>query len=260
MIVEGELPLVDLVIFADTGDEPDYVYEHVDYLGSRLLGVGIPLEIVNKGNIISDAQSKTGQFAAIPVYTIVNGRSGRKLRRQCTREYKIEPIEKLVRETLLFRRKARRYRNGAIHVHKDVSVVTWLGLSLDEVRRMKNNRTRWITNQWPLIDQRMTRHDCKLWLSERHLPIPRKSSCRICPFHDDRHFRDMRDNYPSDWQHVIDFDRYLRSGDSRFTATALGDLYLHRKCIPLEDVDLSTPQDRGQLEMFDECDEGYCYV
>lgn len=99
MIVEGQLPLIDVAIFADTGDEPDYVYEHVDYLRSRLSGVGIPLETVKKGNIVKDTQGKS-RFAAIPVFTVIDGKVG-KLRRQCTREYKIEPIEKLIRQKLL---------------------------------------------------------------------------------------------------------------------------------------------------------------
>jgi hypothetical protein len=38
MIVEGDLPPVDAVIFADTGNEPKWVYEQVDYLKSRLGG------------------------------------------------------------------------------------------------------------------------------------------------------------------------------------------------------------------------------
>jgi len=258
MIVDGQLPLIDVVIFADTGDEPDYVYKHVDYLRSRLSGVGIPLETVTKGNIVKDAQGKGG-FAAIPVFTVRDGKVG-KLRRQCTREYKIEPIEKLIRQQLLGLGKAREYSNGAIHVNKDVEVVCWLGLSLDEVQRMKPSRMKWIKNQWPLIDLRMTRHDCKLWLRERNLFVPSKSACRICPFHNDRHFRDMRDNHPLDWEHVVAFDHFLRSGNSRFTASAKGALYLHHQCVPLDDVDLSTPQDHGQLEMFDECDDGYCFV
>ena len=35
MIVEGELPMPDLIMFADTGDEPQYVYDHVKYLKTR---------------------------------------------------------------------------------------------------------------------------------------------------------------------------------------------------------------------------------
>lgn len=259
MIVEGKLPPVDFVIFSDTGDEPDYVYKYVDYLRTRLSDLNIPLEIVRNGNIIKDIHREKERFAAIPVFTVINEKIGR-LRRQCTKEYKIVPIEKRVRQKMLELGKAKRYKNGAIHVNKDVNVIGWLGLSLDEVQRMRPSRVKWIKFEWPLIDLRMTRHDCKLWLRKHNLFVPKKSACRICPFHDDRHFRDMRDNYPSDWKHVIDFDQFLRSSNSRFTATAKGALYLHRQCVPLNEIDLSTPQDHGQIEMFNECDSGYCFV
>lgn len=259
MIVEGKLPPVDLVIFADTGDEPDYVYRYVDYLQSRLSGLNIPFEIVSNGNIIKDIHRVKGRFVAIPVFTFTNGKIGR-LRRQCTNEYKILPIEKRIRQKMLELGKAKKYKNGAIHVNKGINVIGLLGLSLDEVQRMRPSRIRWIKLEWPLIDLRMTRHDCKLWLQRYGLPIPKKSSCRICPFHNDRHFRDMRDNYPDDWRHVVGIDHFLRSGNSRFSATAKGALYLHRQCISLDEVDLSTPQDRGQIEMFGECDSGYCFV
>ena len=36
-------------------------------------------------------------------------------------------------------------------------------------------------------------------------------------------------------------------------------LYLHRECKPLDEVDLSTDVDRGQLTFLDEC-EGMCGV
>src|SRR3990172_2835236 len=68
MIVEGELEPVDIVMFADTGDEPKYVYEQVEYLRGRLQAVNIPLVTVNAGNIIDDIYSH-GRFATMPLFT-----------------------------------------------------------------------------------------------------------------------------------------------------------------------------------------------
>jgi hypothetical protein len=45
MVVEGELEPVDYVLFADTGDEPPWVYKQVVYLTNRLSTVNIPLII-----------------------------------------------------------------------------------------------------------------------------------------------------------------------------------------------------------------------
>jgi len=100
MIVEGEIQPVDVVLFADTGDEPDYVYEQVRYLKQRLSTVGVPLETVSSGNIIDDIVSERRRIASVPLYTMVDGQIGR-MRRQCTREYKIAPVEKRVRQILL---------------------------------------------------------------------------------------------------------------------------------------------------------------
>lgn len=263
MIAEGDLPLIDAAVFSDTGDEPQYVYDCVDYLTGRLREVAVPVIQVQKGNIIKDAKHPSARFVAIPIFTIQHDGKIGKMRRQCTREYKIEPIEKWLRGRLLDMGLAKQRVTGAIVVAKGVSVECWLGLSLDEVVRMAPNRTKFITSRWPLIEKRMRRYDCVTWLKKRGLPIPKKSSCRICPFHNDRYWRNMRENHPCDWAHVVEFDYFLRSENGkmgRLQATAKGDLYLHRQCVPLDHVDLSTPQDHGQLEMFDLCDSGHCGV
>lgn len=262
MIVEGELSTPDVVIFADTGDEPEYVYRYVEYLRGRLAGVDVELQTVSAGNLRESLMNGSGRFAAIPAFTVNAGMASR-LRRQCTREYKIAPIERHMRSLLLERGLAAKNAAGAIRVNRAVRVEAWLGISLDEVARMKPSRTSWITNRWPLIEKRMTRNDCTQWLKRRGLPIPRKSSCRLCPYHDDAYWRQMRDESPADWAAVVDFDHSLRDERAgRFSATATGTLYLYSSCVPLEAVDLRTPEERGQLRLFenDMCDEGYCFI
>lgn len=264
MIAERELPPPDVVIFADTGDEPAATYEQVSYLRQRLAGVGVELVTVTAGNLRAALESGAGRFATIPVFTVEDGKRGR-LSRICTREYKITPINREVRQRLFALDLATKRRNGAIVIRPGVQVEAWLGISLDEVQRMKPNPARWITNRWPLIERKMSRHDCALWLQRHDLPLPPKSSCQICPFHNDATWRDMRDNQPQDWQSVVDFDASLRDERAgRFAATATGQLFLHSSCIPLDEVDLRTPQERGQLSLFetvdDVCDEGYCFI
>ncbi len=46
---------------------------------------------------------------------------------------------------------------------------------------------------------------------------------------------------PTEWREVVDFDRIIRrKGGIR------GDLYLHRKCVPINEVDFRTAEDLGQ--------------
>lgn len=266
MVVEGDLPPVDVVIFADTGDEPAYVYEQVDYLRGRLAAVDIPLVTVQKSNMVDDIYGGK-RFAALPLFTVLEEtvtafgvtdtrrRAGR-LRRQCTREYKAEPIEKHIRRMLLERGLATQRING-VYINKGVSVVTWLGITLDEAERMKPNPVKAIVHRWPLIDLRMTRHDCTNWLTERGLPVPGKSSCIRCPYHNDAYLADMQSSRPDEWEKVAQFDDDLRGGQLRLTESVEADVYLHRSCIPLRDVDLMP--DNGQMR-FEFCDEGYCWT
>ncbi len=267
MVVEGHLPPVDVVIFADTGDEPQYVYEQVEYLRGRLDGVGIPLDVVQHSDMVADIYGGK-RFAAIPLFTVLEDevsafgvkdtrrRVGR-LRRQCTREYKVQPIEGHVSQLLLERGHATQRKNG-IYANKGVKVESWLGITLDEVERMKPNRRKaWIVHRWPLVEMRMTRHDCENWLRKRGLPVPAKSSCIRCPYHNDAYFAEMKASRPDEWGKVVQFDDDLRSGELRLSQTALADLYLHRSCIPLRDVDLMP--DNGQMS-FEFCDEGYCWT
>ena len=265
MIVEGDLPLVDVVIFADTGDEPQYVYDQVDYLRGRLELIGIPLDSVQKSNMVEDLYTP-GRFAALPLFIVQKkeisgfGKTSEEVKlgkgkRQCTHEYKIEPIERRIREILVDRGFAT--KRTYMYVTRGTIVESWLGISLDEAERIKPSRTKWLKHQWPLIDKKMSRLDCINWLQDHNLPIPQKSSCIRCPYHSNTYWLDMRENRPEDWEKVLDFDTDLRNGRLRLTEAMKGTLYLHSTCIPLGDVKLNGQEDQMA---FNFCDAGYCWT
>lgn len=248
----GELPgrPVDYAIFADTGWEPAAVYEHLDWLE----GISeIPIVRTSTGNLRAAALDHTRRFAAMPVF-VFNERGGEgQVRRQCTEEYKLKAIRRKLRELLGV---------GARDRIAQGTVESLLGISLDEVQRMKPSRERWITIAWPLIEKRMTRHDCVLWLERHGYPIPPKSACIGCPFHGNAYWRDMKLNRPEEWADAVDFDERLREVPPR--PGERGEIskhrYLHRRRIPLREVDLSTPADAGQGDLFGEECEGVCGV
>ena len=248
MAARGEFDVIpDCAIFADTQWEPKAVYEHLDWL-EREVGHIIPIYRVTKGNIRQAClESKNGKrFAALPFHVRnPDGKSGM-LRRQCTREYKIEPINRKIRELLGFKPRKRITK----------TVEQWFGISIDEAFRMRDSRYPWAINRYPLVEKDMTRWDCVLWLQRNGYPVPMKSACIGCPFHDDRYWRDMRDNRPEEWADAVDFDRQIRTG----LRGVLHEAYLHRSLVPLDQVDLSTDRDYGQLDLFEmEC-EGMCGV
>lgn len=245
MAVHGEIARPDLAIFADTGWEPRAVYEHLDWIAEQAAAAGIPVERVSVGNIRADMlrgsppSRKSGRrFVTMPLYSRNEQGRPSMLRRQCTTEYKVRPIYRRLREL------------GAT---AQSPVELWLGITLDEVTRMKPAHVRYVINRWPLIERRMTRHDCLLWLERHGYDRPPKSSCIGCPYHDDRWWRELRDTSPDEWQDAVEFDRAIRH-----RAGIEQPVYLHRSRLPLDEVDLSTPQERGQLGLFDEECEGFC--
>jgi hypothetical protein len=242
MAAEGEIEWPDVAIFADTCAEPKPVYDWLDWLTPRL---PFPVVRVQQGDGLTAALT-AGRFASPPFYTESKRGEGQ-LRRQCTREYKLQPIQREVRRLLGLRPRQRAPR-GAVEM--------WVGISLDEVMRMKDSREPWITNRWPLIERRMTRADCLSWMESHGYPKPPKSSCTFCPYHDNRYWRWLRDSDPAGWQQAVEMDRLIRGG-VRGTKERL---YLHRSLKPLEDVDLSTEQERGQLDLFVEECSGVCFV
>lgn len=241
MADSDEIPeKLDAAIFADTGWEPRAVYEHLEWLERT---VSIPIVRVSVGNILDDtlagrlprADGQNKRFATMPFHLRNLDGEPAMLRRQCTNEYKVRPIRAWI---------ARRQTD------------LWLGISLDECHRMKPSGVKYIANRYPLIEHRMTRHDCLRWLSARGFPIPPKSACVGCPFHGDAYWRGLRSESPEEWQAAVRFDASIRNAPQRVTGT----IYVHRSLQPLDEVDLRTPGDYGQQELFGQECEGICGV
>ena len=100
MIEQGEIPMVDGAIFADTGAEPKQVYDHLNWLEKQL---SYPLHRVQWRNLKEDVMAAAvGEYKGFtaPFYTLSD--TGKKgiLMRQCTADYKIKPVVKKTRELL----------------------------------------------------------------------------------------------------------------------------------------------------------------
>jgi hypothetical protein len=248
MAAHGEIgPMPDCAIFADTGWEPKAVYEHLRWLMSPGV-LPFPVHIVSAGSILNGILSAASgnRWASIPAYANTPDGVGQ-MRRQCTREYKIVPIRRKVREIAGIANK---------RSPKYPIVEQWIGISLDEAIRMKPSMEKWQVNRWPLIEQRMSRWDCELWLKRKGYAKAPKSACIGCPYHSDARWRDIRDNDPDAWAEAIEVDRKIRTGFRGMRHQ----IFLHRSCKPLDQADLTTAEDRGQLSLFmNECD-GMCGV
>jgi hypothetical protein len=254
MAAHGEItPSPDCAIFADTQWEPKQVYKHLDWLEKQL---PFPVYRVSSGNIREDAihnhvERANGKqrFSAIPWF-LSNGGMGR---RQCTYDYKIQPVYKKVRSLLGYKPRQR--------IPID-SVKLWMGISTDEAGRMKPSRERWIENIWPLIDMEMSRANCISWFG-RNYPdrTLSKSACIGCPFHNDALWREMKMNDPESFSDAIYVDRMIRDGGThKGERTIQAKQYMHRSLQPLDEVDFRNLEDKGQLNMFNNECEGMCGV
>jgi len=159
------------------------------------------------------------------------------IRRQCTTEFRTVPIRRKVRALAGLTRK----RSPSFPV-----VEAWIGISTDEIIRAKPSFEAWQIKRFPLIEQRMTRQDCLAWLRRHDYPTSPKSACIGCPFHDDSRWRYMRDQDPDAWLDAIEVDRTIRTG----LRGIRGEVFLHRSAVPLDEADVSTPTDHGQLDLW----------
>lgn len=247
MMLEGEIEPADHVIFADTGWEPRNVYEHLDYLRGLMDEAGMPFHMVSAGNIRDDFLSGDRRFASMPLH--VRNEEGKKamVRRQCTSDYKIAPLMKEQR------RLAGLKPGQRCSEHR---VTTIIGISYDEVQRMRDPQFSWIRHEYPLIDRRLTRHDCLAWCEARGYPMPPRSACIGCPFKNQEEWRHLR-TMPEEWADAVAFDEALRA-DERINTRFRGEAYLHSSLRPLSEVDLRSNEEKGILSLFDQECEGMC--
>jgi hypothetical protein len=250
MIAAGEVPMVDAAIFADTRAEPPGVYAWLDWLEKQL---PFPVYRVSQGDLAATVGAKRilGKFRKvdIPAFTSVDGARGGLLNRSCTKDYKIIPIQRKVRELVGLTRK---------RSPKTPIVTQLIGISLDEYQRMKPSRDAWVQNQWPLVDLEMTRTDCLKWMSARGYPMPSKSSCTFCPYHSDAEWLAVR-NDPAAWAQAVAVDKQLRSAPP-LEYRSKGVLFVHKSCKPLDEVVFKPADTERQVDMFNNECEGMCGV
>jgi len=247
--IHGDIDRPDHVVFADTGWEPEQVYDHLGWLRKQCEKAGIPFHRVSFRNIREDTvtarSAESGEYAgrwvSMPVFVDTGSCIEGRMKRQCTSEYKLNPLRKKQRELLGYKQR-QRIPPGSCDV--------MVGISTDEAGRASPSKDRWVDNIFPLIDPlKMSRLDCQHWWEKHypHRPLV-KSSCIGCPYHSDGEWLRMMQERPEEFADACDFDDQIRN------LTGLrGTTYLHRSLKPLREVPLNEGQGGLDLE-----DEVYC--
>lgn len=285
----GEIPPYDACIFADTGEEPAPVMRHLAWLQSlqrpRIIvgSAGRLGDDLIKGTNADGKSSKSGRFSSVPLFTSIHhedrqgpatGCDTGRVPRQCTNEYKIEVVERVIRRELLGLKPRQRAPKGVL-------VRQHFGLSDDEglrIRKVKERfaggkraGSRWQEPVFPLAVLGMTRDHCIAYLAPRVPHQTPRSACTFCPYRDNTGWLWLKENDPEGWARAIEVDRAIRDPKSALCVSMRSALYLHRKCIPLEMVDVEAEareearkRRTGQRDLFgileSDCIAGMCGV
>jgi hypothetical protein len=261
----GEIPAIDYAIFADTGEEPAWVYETIDELGKFPGGAPVLVRFltdkagkqVRLGDMITSQEK--GRFISIPAFLkhlnrfVRGGKNDQgKGRRQCTSEFKISVIEKTIRYELLGLKKGEPYRGDRI--------TQLFGFDFDEGRRIVRTKAQLAgsplsVGEFPLWDMQWRRADCLAYLAEVWGREVLPSACTFCPLVSNGFRRLVKNRDPAGHARACTIDAGLRHPKSRASQGMNAVIYVHRKMISLSEVDLSEPD--GLFSFAQDC-EGYC--
>jgi hypothetical protein len=245
MMVKGEIEPCDHAIFADTRAEGLATYKYLDWLKDQLT---FPLHVVQQKNgltkNIEDGCKPDRTYCSNPPLFV--GKGGL-LKRNCTKDFKITPIMRKVRELGATR------KNPAVQV---------FGISSDEKRRMLLPRVQYVSeHKYPLIELGMSRGDCLRWMAKNNYPSPPRSACVYCPYKCNAEWEKMKNIYPADFAEAVRMDKLMRHslpGVRGIHGHQPNSCFVHRSLKPLDEVVFW--KDTGQGNLFENDCEGMCGV
>lgn len=237
----------DVVIVADTGGENDMLWSNGErsnaktffeqvtrplswqsgmdaYFVRTVDNNGVPLpDIMTDQRLNNDEEAGSRYQIDIPMFGSDMGR----LKQSCTHKWKVRAVRQQLK------------RLGAS------TATTSLGLTMDEVHRMKQNTdVKWEVLQWPMLTHlKMYRARCEEILTEIGVPWIIRSQCDFCPH---KNLYRWDNSSPETIEAAAAFE-----------ASFEGELFLTKQRIPLKEA-LSLPR---QPSLFDDpCDSGYCFT
>ena len=220
-------PMPQCAIFADTGDEPSEVYAWLEKLTELL---PFPVHIVKPETTLSEGIVNRWGHSQIPAFYMNEKGEASIGKRQCTKHFKITPIRRAIRE---------------LFPNQDVNL--WCGISIDEATRAKDSGVQWLTHKFPMLEHRMNRHECSQYVVKLTGEVPPKSACVYCPY---RRADQWRISQKSEEQM-----RIIRKVEAILIPRGE---YLHTKMKPIDEIDFSTMEELGQLNLFENECEGMC--
>lgn len=241
LICLGQINPPDYSVIVNTGREASATWRYAEsVLIPELAKVGITLEIASKEKYatVDLWGGADGKALLLPAFTNITGKVG-KMTNFCSGEWKRRVLERYMRD-----------------VHRAPKWVTWLGMSTDEMRRVRlRDDESGNLREYPLIygPRPMSTEECLAFItSELGWPEAPKSACWQCPNKTDQQWKYSRDFYPDEFKESCLLDRAIRLIDPH--------AYLHKSCVPLDEVDFDALCDNALPAEKEGCDSGYCFT
>lgn len=245
----------DFIIFGDTGAEPEFIHQQVDWWRRRQQEVGntTPFLTTQHNTMERGLEEMLMRYIytdyqrfQLPVYcNRIDPETGEEIRgglmpRQCTVDFKIVPVKQKARQLVL-----QLFGLGPKQQMPDhVGFIVDIGFSIDELRRIKTYQSpqyEYMRLAYPLVEENVTTDDSINFLVKNQFPT-RRSRCYLCPFN-----CSANREIGMDWEEIIReeplsflkacwFDEQLRGVQATGTKMMRSIPFLHFSRRPLRDV------------------------
>lgn len=196
------------IVFADTGAEMPYTYEHTSRCLHPMTEEGWKVKVLRPWNE-TDVEYYTPKIG-LPEYCIEKQVMPSRVNRWCTMEFKSKPIKE--------------YRKS---LNPDwEKVVLILGIASDEMKRAKFLGQ--YHTKYPLIEHDIDRKGCIELIRKSGLPEARKSGCYLCPFQGKEQWIELFSKYPEYFKRTEQIENIARE---KFK----GDAYFFVRDLPLRE-------------------------
>ena len=217
----------DYVVFSDTGDEKPETY---DYLYTYIL------PFVKEKNI-KFVVVKNNKYISLYDYCMQHKQVPMRNFRWCTDKFKKQPLNRFIK---------------SLGATKQNPVIKALGISLDESHRVnefeaQSTEPKYVKLEYPLLDRKITRDQCKEIFKSQGFPVPVKSGCWYCPFAKKEEWRRLKIDKPALFQRAT----ILEQNNEKYPERTI------KFTKPLDQINFDFSLDDFEIES---CDSGHCMV
>ncbi|WP_430510755.1 hypothetical protein [Gottfriedia solisilvae] len=242
----------DYIIFSDTGAEPQFIHEQVEWWQKRQREYGntTPFIITHHKSMERGLEEMLMRYIntdyqrfQLPVYcNKIDEETGEEVKagimqRQCTVDFKIIPVKQKARQLVLEELGLKSNQR----MPSNVSFIIDIGFSYDEIKRInfcQSPQFKYMYLAYPLVEENLTTEDSINFLIDNQMPCKR-SRCYLCPFNCDSTGVDWKEiihEEPLSFLKACYFDEQLRLVQKTRRKVMQSIPYFHYTRIPLSEV------------------------